>query len=310
MAFCAGTLETVLRQPVWPDYADQWQDDAEPVERTLCHAGKLGGESMKHRSLLARAIAIPVALTIPSVGSAQEIVEVEVIEIEVEDVLIDAQAVEALQKMGEALAAKQTIAFDASLTSEIVLESGQKIQFGGTMQANVVKPDKMRMVVTSAAKERQYYFDGEQFAIVAPRKGFWTNFQAPPTLNELFSTLLNDYDIEIPVADLFIWQSNPEILERIQEGYVVRPDLVLGKTCMHYAFRQELVDWQLWLNEESLPCKLVITDKEDESLPQYTVIFRWNDPDDDEMPEFTYQPKETDTRITYSGTVTVQGGGE
>ena len=265
---------------------------------------------MKHLSLFARAIAASAVLTFPSIGSAQEIVEIDVVEVEVEEVLIDAQAVEALQKMGDALAAKQSIAFDASITSEIVLDSGQKIQFGGAMQVSVVKPDKMRMVVTSAAKERQYYFDGEQFAIVAPRKGYWTNFQAPPTLKELFSTLLNDYDIEIPVADIFIWQDHPEVLERIQEGYVVRPDMVLGKTCMHYAFRQELVDWQLWLNEDSLPCKLVITDKEDDSLPQYSVIFRWNDPDEDPMPEFAYQPKETDTRITYGGTVTVQGGGE
>ena len=115
---------------------------------------------MKHLSLFARAIAASAVLTFPSIGSAQEIVEIDVVEVEVEEVLIDAQAVEALQKMGDALAAKQSIAFDASITSEIVLDSGQKIQFGGAMQVSVVKPDKMRMVVTSAAKERQYYFDG------------------------------------------------------------------------------------------------------------------------------------------------------
>jgi hypothetical protein len=213
-----------------------------------------------------------------------------------EEIAVDELAVDALKEMAKALGGMNTIAFDADVTNEIVLESGQKIQYGGVLSFDVVKPNKMRIMVSTAAQERVFFADGEQFAMVAPRLKVYANFDARMKLGQLFDTLLNNYDIEIPLVDLFLIESHPDLLDRITEGYVVRPDLVNGKECMHYAFRQEMVDWQLWLGDDNRPCKLVITTRDDPSLPQYTAVLKWRDTPAAEMPEFTFRPPEDFSR--------------
>ena len=46
----------------------------------------------------------------------------------------------------------------------------------------------------------------------------------------------------------------------------------------HLAFRQEFIDWQIWIAEEdNLPRKIVITYKEQPGHPQYTAFLKnWN----------------------------------
>ncbi len=59
---------------------------------------------------------------------------------------------------------------------------------------------------------------------------------------------------------------------------VVGPSVAGGATCDQYAFRQDDVDYQVWIQkgEFPLPRKLVITTKSDEARPQHTAAFTWN----------------------------------
>ena len=49
-------------------------------------------------------------------------------------------------------------------------------------------------------------------------------------------------------------------------------------TCEQYAFRQEGLDWQLWMQQGDypLPRRLVITTLTDEARPQYSSVLTWN----------------------------------
>jgi hypothetical protein len=59
---------------------------------------------------------------------------------------------------------------------------------------------------------------------------------------------------------------------------VIGPSQVGGVTCGHYAFRQDGLDWQVWIQmgEYPLPRKLVLTTLTDDARPQYVATFNWN----------------------------------
>ena len=59
---------------------------------------------------------------------------------------------------------------------------------------------------------------------------------------------------------------------------VIRPERIGDRICMHYAFRQEKVDWQVWIDQgaQPLPCKLVITSTADPAQPQYSAVLNWD----------------------------------
>jgi len=55
-------------------------------------------------------------------------------------------------------------------------------------------------------------------------------------------------------------------------------DFVGEDLCDHYAFRQGMIDWQVWITTGSnpLPRKIVITNRADEARPQSVFMISWN----------------------------------
>lgn len=67
-------------------------------------------------------------------------------------------------------------------------------------------------------------------------------------------------------------------LDNIESAMNAGQDIVGGELCDHYAFRQDQVDWQIWIATGSrpLPRKLVITSRANEARPQSVTQYRWN----------------------------------
>jgi len=70
--------------------------------------------------------------------------------------------------------------------------------------------------------------------------------------------------------------------------------------CHHLAFRQEGIDWQIWIedSDQALPRKLVITLKEQPGHPQYlALIDKWNLTPDAPDSAFEFTPPAGAKRI-------------
>ena len=195
-----------------------------------------------------------------------------------EPAAIDPVAIAALDDMAAYLQTLASFRVRSDTTSEVVLESGQKIQFGGEVDLAVHRPDAFKVVSQADTRTREMYYDGESFTIFAPRLGYYASFDAPPTIGQTLDAARTRYGIEVPLADLFTWGTDQTIRSRIREAMVILPETVGGRRCIHYAFRQDNVDWQLWLedSETPLPCKLVITSTDDPSMPQYSSVLHWD----------------------------------
>ncbi len=191
--------------------------------------------------------------------------------------MVEPAAMDAMDKMSAKLIALPGFALKADVTTEVVLDTGQKLQFTGALDIQVHKPDAFKIVATSDIQNREYYFGGGKFTVLAPRLNYYASVPVTGSIGQSLDSLRTTYGVELPLADLFTWGTDQMLRSRIKSGYVIRPETIDGRTCTHYAFRQEKVDWQIWIEDSSqLPCKMVITDTNDPSMPQYSALMRWD----------------------------------
>jgi hypothetical protein len=202
---------------------------------------------------------------------------------------------EALDKMGAYLRGLNSFEIEAHSTTDEVLLSGQKLQFDSTVRIRAERPNRFWMEIASDRKQRQYFYDGTTFTIWGPRNRMYASAPATGTLAELHAKIEERYGLGLPLADLFRWGAQPEKGHpRIKEAMFVGPDHVGEVPCNHYAFRQEGVDWQLWIQKGSspLPIKLVITTTDDDAQPQYVSVLDWNTAPALNTAMFTFEPPE------------------
>jgi hypothetical protein len=191
---------------------------------------------------------------------------------------VDPDAIAALQKMGAFLREQQKFSVRASVTTDDLLASGQKVQFGGTIELMVRRPDRMRADVRGDRSDEHLYYDGKTFTIFGEKVGYYASFQAPATLAELKGVTEKRYGIDLPLADLFYWGTEHDGTSDITAATKVGVSTVEGTACDHFAFRQKDVDWELWIEQGArpLPRKLVITTTSEKSRPQHGMVLNWD----------------------------------
>jgi hypothetical protein len=191
---------------------------------------------------------------------------------------IDLKAIDALKAMGAYLRTLKTFGLRSETTTDEVLDNGQKVQFGGTVDYLVRKPNAMRAEVVSDRKRRQYFYDGKTVTVYGPANRYYASTAAPPTITELLQFLDQKYDLDLPLADLFLWGTDKDGLDDIKSAINIGPSRIGGVDTDHYVFRQADVDWQIWIErgKTPLPRKLVITTTSEPTQPQYVAVLKWD----------------------------------
>ena len=180
-----------------------------------------------------------------------------------------------------------------------MLDDGQKVEFDGIVDMIVVRPNHLRAEVTSDKQQRFYFSGGGSFTVWARRVNYYATIPAPPTLRELADMLADKYDLELPLVDLFYW-GDRRSTDAITGALDLGASQVDGVTCEHYVFRQEGLDWQVWIQQGDfpLPRKLVVTTTTDAARPQFTSVMTWNLAPSYNDAAFTFEPPKDAKRIT------------
>jgi hypothetical protein len=191
---------------------------------------------------------------------------------------MDPDAMKALNEMGKYLRSLKDFQVAAAITSEDVLEDGEKVQYGHTTNILAILPDKLRVDVDGELHSRLFLYDGQSFTLYARRVGYYATVKAPATIADLADALDKKYDIQIPLVDLFLWGGPHAVTNEITAATDIGEGEIGGVTCEHYAYRQPGLDWQVWiqLGSHPLPRKLVLTTTTDEAHPQHTSVLTWN----------------------------------
>jgi hypothetical protein len=113
------------------------------------------------------------------------------------------------------------------------------------------------------------------------------------------ATVAERYQIEMPLADLFLWGTPKDGLDDVTSALLVGPARIGGVAADHFALRQPGVDWQVWVERgaRALPLKLVITTTDEAAQPQYAATLKWDLKASPPMSAFTYSPSKGVHRI-------------
>jgi hypothetical protein len=191
---------------------------------------------------------------------------------------VNPAAIDALKSMGAYLHTLKSFSVRSESTTDEVLASGQKVQFANTVNIRSRLPNRVRVDVSSDLKSREIYYDGKTVTQFAPRIKYYATVAAPATVRETLKAAATQYDINVPLADLFFWGTDQSGIDAIKSAIYVGPSHVAGVAVDHYAFRQPGVDWQVWIETGKTPLvrKIVITTLDEPSQPQYTAVLNWD----------------------------------
>ena len=213
---------------------------------------------------------------------------------------VEPQALQALQRMSAYLGTIGKFEIKADTTLDQVYRNGQKLQFGGTIEYKVARPGGFMISVATDRKVRKFYYDGKTLTMYGPVAGLYATIDAPPTIRELMDVLYTNYDVDLPLMDLFRWSDpNNGRSEHLDSGILVGYAKINGVDTQHYAFREGGVDWQVWIAEgdRPLPLKFVITSTWLSGQPQFTSVLKWDEKPSFSSDEFSFKPPAGTARI-------------
>src|SRR5215831_13171424 len=187
---------------------------------------------------------------------------------------IDPQAEKLLRRMSDYLAGRQQFSLKAESTLEVVLTSGQKIQFDSPATLVVSRPNKLWAHRRGDIANQEFFYDGKTLTLYNPKENVYATTAAPPTLDELFDFAREKLDIIAPGTDLLYTNAAEKMLKASSSGSVVGPSVVAGVKSTHLAFRAAEVDWQVWIEDgdKPLPRKFILTSKQVKGEPAFTVV--------------------------------------
>jgi hypothetical protein len=191
---------------------------------------------------------------------------------------IEPKAMETLQQMCDYLKNLQQFSVQAEITEDVLLTSGQRIQYGRQVDASVHRPDRFRAESVGDTDNRLLVYDGKTITLLDRSKNVYTTIAAPATIDAALEYAIHAFNLRAPLTDLISTKSYEYLTEDALSGFYVGLSKVQGVPCHHLAFREKDIDWQIWIENgpTPLPRKFIITDKKAQGL-QFTAVFtKWN----------------------------------
>lgn len=224
---------------------------------------------------------------------------------------VDPEAVAALKRMSQYLSGIKSFELTSDSSLDLVTLDNQKLQMDAVVHYKVAQPG-IWVNYESDQKTRQYFYDGKNFTIYAPKLNFYASAPAPATNREFLKAIYDKFGISLPLEDLFRWNDGDDSdIAALTSAYSAGTATLNGVATDHWAFRQGDFDWEVWIEkgDRPLPRKLVIIDRTDPSMPGYIARLNWIVNPTLKQSDFTYAPNKEAMRIQLA-TLTKEEGSQ
>jgi len=215
---------------------------------------------------------------------------------------IDPKADKHLKAMSNYLGGLKTFSYQAEEFFDDVQDDGQKIQLSNQRRLSVRRPNSVAGESEGDTSNTQFFFDGKKVTIFDRAHKTYAVEKVAGTIDAMLDELHAKYGVERPLADFLFSNPYQVLTEHVQSGAYVGLHHV-GKTkCHHLAFRQKILDWQIWIEtgDKPLPRKLVITFKRQVNEPQYiALIHRWDVNPELSDATFLFRPPEGVRKVDF-----------
>lgn len=213
---------------------------------------------------------------------------------------INPDADQILRSMSTYLAETEAFTVNADIDFEIVTQNGQKLQLSSFATLMLQRPNQFYIRRQGVSADAEFILDGETLTIHSKRKNVYAQLDSSGTIDDAIRLFESETGVPAPGADLLFADVYNILSSGVESSAYLGTTYINGIECHHLAFREEEVDWQIWIqvSDTPLPMKYVITSKWVTGAPQYEIRFRdWDtNPQIDEQ-VFIFSPPEGATRL-------------
>lgn len=204
----------------------------------------------------------------------------------------EADAKRLLKAMSDYMAAQTAISFEYDAILEVVTSDQQKLALASSGSITVARPDKIRAVRAGGFADIEILFDGKTLTLFGKNANLYTQIEVPGTVDNLVDELRTTYNRPLPSADLLLSNTYEQLMLDVIDVKDLGSGVINGVECDYLAFRNEDVDWQIWIahGDRPYPCRYVINSKLIADGPQYSIQIRnWKTGDEVAQDDFSFE---------------------
>ncbi len=217
----------------------------------------------------------------------------------------DFSAERILQDSFDHLKSLEEFRVSAEITYDEIEPTGQKLQYGASVQAAVRRPDRLRTDYYGDQLKRSIWYDGGNLTILDLDDNLFATLKAPTGIDALLDNTVERLGFTIPLSDILYSDPYPLLHRNVAEEFYAGLHVVGGVSSHHLMLSQKDIDWQIWVEatERHLPRKLIITYKNLPGSPQYTILFsEWDLSPQLANDLFIFRPPSGSNRIQFLDT--------
>lgn len=208
---------------------------------------------------------------------------------------------EALHRMGAYLGTLHAFELTSDSSIDLIEGSDQRIDLDGVTTYKVRPPNAFVIENRTDRKVRRFIYDGSRFTLYAPARKLYASVDAPPTIRQVLDDAYDRYGIVLPLEDLFHWGDPTAMPDDFISAEYIGPATVNGIQTDQYAFREDDIDWQIWIQRgpQPLPLKIVIVDRTDPATPEFRAKLSWDLSPRFNASTFAFSPGKDDAAISF-----------
>ena len=181
---------------------------------------------------------------------------------------------ELVQQISARLAAATAVSVTTTEVRDIVRVSGKKETVSQTGVYTVRRPDRF-YARTTGGRDLESWYNGKMITIASHPDKVFAQAPMPDTIDRTLDALAERYDMALPMGDLFYGSAEKALLSNTTTGGYVGTENVGDTPCVHLAFKDVGVDWELWLptQGEPLPKRFKVVQKGRTGQPVIDLTF-------------------------------------
>jgi hypothetical protein len=181
---------------------------------------------------------------------------------------------ELVQQMSARLAAAPAVSVTTTEVRDVVRVSGRKEPVSLTGLYTVRRPNRFYAKMTGG-RDLESWYNGKTLTIASHAEKVFAQAPMPETIDRSLDVLAERYDMALPMGDLLYSSAEKALLSDTTTGGYVGAENVGGTPCVHLAFKDTGVDWELWLpvQGDPLPKRLKVLQKRRTGQPMVDLTF-------------------------------------
>jgi hypothetical protein len=186
--------------------------------------------------------------------------------------VIEPRARQVLQQVGDFMKSAERFTFTMEATREVVMETGQKIQYGSVHDIAVRKPDRVKVISAGDLGDFKLWYDGNRLTVLSVERNTYSTETVPATIDEAFDKMAKEKGISPPMVSLLFSDPIQILKSKVRSGFYVGLSKIRGVECHQLAFSSEEMHSQIWISAGVSPVirKVVLTYRKEKSTPQFT----------------------------------------